>query len=62
MGVIDMPELDEKEKLEATIKVLTEEIKDLNNQLSKQAQTKIDLEREIQNHKLKNILTYIFLR
>ncbi len=45
--------LDEKEKLEATIKVLTEEIKDLNNQLSKQAQTKIDLEREIQNHKLK---------
>ena len=50
--------IEEKEKIEANIKVLTEEIKELSETLSKKEQAKIDLEREIQNHKLKkNILT-----
>lgn len=45
------------EQTEANIKVLKEEVKDLTSRISKKEQERIDLEREIENHKLKkNIL------
>ena len=49
--------LEEKETVEANIKVLETELKELTENLSKKDQLKKDSEREMQNHKLKkNIL------
>ena len=49
--------LEEKETIEANIKVLETELKELTENLSKKDQLKKDSEREMQNHKLKkNIL------